>query len=436
MYLKRDIDVEIEKWKNESLRKPLLLRGARQVGKTEVVRYFGKSFKYFHEINFEIDKKVHSIFENSLNPKEICENLSLLYNISIVEGETLLFFDEIQASLPAIQSLRFFYEKMPDLHIIAAGSLLEFALSELPTFGVGRVRSVFMYPMSFNEFLLALDEKKLLNKKQNANPEYPLPQILHEKLLGLLKKFMVLGGMPEVVRTYVMYKDFNRCRLILNDLVNSFNDDFAKYKSRIPVSRLRDVFESVVKQAGGKFIFSKAGKGNHIQLKEALDLLIMAGIVIPVIHTSGNGIPLSAEANPKKQKMILFDTGIFQRILNLDLSEIIFSNNFNTINKGNIAEAFVGLEIIKYQPVYEKQKLFYWHREAQNSNAEVDFVYAKSQIIFPIEVKAGTKGSMQSMFLFLKEKNIEKGIRISNENFSAFENIEVYPIYAVQNVLK
>lgn len=436
MYLKRAIDVELEKWKNEPLRKPLLLRGARQVGKTEIVRHFGKSFKYFYEINFEIDKKVHSIFENSLNPKEICENLSLLYNISIVEGETLLFFDEIQASLPAIQSLRFFYEKMPDLHIIAAGSLLEFALCELPTFGVGRIRSIYIYPMSFNEFLLALDEKKLLNKKQNANPEYPLPQILHEKLLELLKKFMVLGGMPEVVRTYVMYKDFNRCRLILNDLINSFNDDFAKYKSRIPVSRLRDVFESVVKQAGGKFIFSKAGEGNHIQLKGALDLLIMAGIVIPVVHTSGNGMPLSAEANPKKQKMILFDTGIFQRILNLDLSEIIFSNNFNTINKGNIAEAFVGLEIIKYQPIYEKQKLFYWHREAQNSNAEVDFVYAKSQIIFPIEVKAGTKGSMQSLFLFLKEKNLEKGIRISNENFSAFENIEVYPIYAVQNVLK
>ena len=435
MYLKRIIDKELENWKNESSRKPLLLRGARQVGKTEAVRELGKKFKYFHEINFETDKRVHLLFEGSLNPDEICENLSLLYNISIDEGETLLFFDEIQANLPAIQSLRFFYEKMPGLHVIAAGSLLEFALGEIPTFGVGRIRSLFMYPMSFNEFLLALGEEKLLRKKQEADPQNPLSPVLHEKLLGLLKKFIVLGGMPEVVRTYVAQKDFNRCRLVLNDLVNSFNDDFAKYKKRVPVSRLRDVFESVVKQAGGKFVFSKAGHGNHNLLKEALDLLIMAGVVIPVIHTSANGLPLSAEANPKKQKMILFDTGIFQRILNLDLSEITLATDFNAINKGNIAEAFTGLEIIKYQSVYEKEKLFYWHREAQNSNAEVDFILAKSNAIYPIEVKAGTKGSMQSMFLFLKEKKCEKGIRISNENFSSFGKIDVYPIYAVENIL-
>jgi len=436
MYLKRRIDIELKYWKNDSFRKPLLLRGARQVGKTEAVREFGKQFDNFVEINFEIDKKVHSIFESSLNPYEICENLSLLYNISIVEGETLLFFDEIQSSLPAIQSLRFFYEKMPNLHVIAAGSLLEFALNEIPTFGVGRIRSIFMYPMSFNEFLLALGEEKLLKKRQSSNSRNILPQILHEKLLELLKKFIILGGMPEVVRNYVEYKDFNRCKLVLNDLVNSFNDDFAKYKKRVPVSRLRDVFESVVKQTGGKFIFSKAGHGNHIQIKEALDLLILAGIAIPVVHTSSNGLPLSAEVNPKKQKIILFDTGIFQRVLNLDLSEFIFSDSFSTINKGNLAEAFVGLEMIKYHSVYEKQKLYYWHREAKNSNAEIDFVFAKSNTIYPVEVKAGTKGSMQSMFLFLKEKKLETGIRISNENFSEFENIKVYPIYAVENILK
>ncbi|NOY95760.1 MAG: ATP-binding protein [Chlorobi bacterium] len=435
MYLKRTIDKELVAWKTGIPRKPLLLRGARQVGKTQTVRQLGASFKNYLEVNFETDLRAHSLFAGDLNPREICENLSLLFNISIVEGETLLFFDEIQSCLPAIQSLRFFYEKMPGLHVIAAGSLLEFALSEIPTFGVGRIRSIFMYPMSFNEFLLALGENKLLNKKKGASPQNPLPAVLHEKLLGYLKRFIILGGMPEVISTYVSRKDINSCMMVLNDLVNSFNDDFTKYKSKIPALRLRDVFESAVKQAGRKFIFSKAGEGNHQQLKEALNLLIMAGIAIPVVHSSANGLPLAAEANHKKQKIILFDTGIFQRVLNLDLSEITLSNDFQAINKGSIAEAFTGLELLKYHSPYERGKLFYWHREAKNSNAEVDYLITKKNTIFPVEVKSGTKGSMQSMFLFLKEKNKNRGIRVSNENFAAYDNIDVYPIYAIDNIL-
>ncbi|MCD4731053.1 MAG: AAA family ATPase [Bacteroidales bacterium] len=436
MYIKRQIDKELSDWKNSNGKKPILLRGARQVGKTNTVRNLSRQFKNYLEINFEEDKKVHSVFEGNLSPFEICENLSAIFNVSIIPGKTLLFLDEIQKCIPAIESLRFFYEKMPELHVIAAGSLLEFALEEISSFGVGRIRSMFMYSFSFNEFLSALNEDSLIQLKQQASPTKALNDAVHDKLLNYSKKFIMLGGMPEVVATYAKTKDFNLCRQIIDDIIISYNDDFAKYKKQVPATRINEVFNSVILQAGNKFIFSKATKNaNQKQIKEALNLLIKAGIVIPVTHTSANGIPLGAEVNPKKQKMLLFDTGIFLRILDFDIGEILFTNDFNIINKGNVAEQFVGLEMMKEKSCYQKQNLYYWHREATNSNAEVDYLFAKNQEIYPVEVKAGTKGSMQSLYLFLQTKNRKIGIRISNENFSTFENIFVYPIYAVENIV-
>lgn len=273
-YLKRQVDIELTVWKNSLKRKPVLLRGARQVGKTETVRNFAKQFDNFLEINFEENKNIHSVFQDNLTPSEICENLSVIFKTTIRSNKTLLFFDEIQACIPAIQSLRFFYEKMPDLHLIAAGSLLEFALAEIPSFGVGRIRSMFMFPLSFDEFLLACNEDNLLNIKQKASTQKPLINAVHNKLLKYLKKFIILGGMPEVISNYIETNDFNMSFQILDDLIISFNDDFAKYKERIPVSRIREVFNSVVLQTGGKFIFSKAATNiNHKQIKEALDLL-------------------------------------------------------------------------------------------------------------------------------------------------------------------
>lgn len=188
---------------------------------------------------------------------------------------------------------------------------------------------------------------------------------------------------------------------------------------------------------GKSLYFQKVSThANHLQIKEALQLLINAGLVIPVTHSSSNGLPLGAGINLQRQKMLVFDTGIFQRIMGLDLADFLLSEKFDAINKGNIAELFVGLEIIKYSSGYKNPSLFYWHREAKSSNAEVDYVITLSQKILPIVVKAGTKGTMQSLFLFLKEKNIKKGIRISNENFAAYDNIEVYPFYAIENLIK
>lgn len=435
MYIRRKIDIELEKWKIESAHKPLLVRGARQVGKTKTIREFAKSFENFIEINFEETPRLKALFADDLSPASICENISAIYKTNIVPGKTLFFLDEIQECPQAIASLRFFYEKMPDLHIISAGSLLEFALSIIPTFGVGRIRSMFMYPLSFSEYLDGAGEHQLLENIRRANPTKQMNKILHARSIELLQKFICLGGMPEVIATYIETGNLHKCQQLLDDLIISIKTDFAKYKKRTPVTRLSEVFQSVVSQAGQKFVYSKAcSQANHNQIKEALQLLITAGLVVPITHSSSNGLPLGAEANPQKQKMLLFDTGIFQRIMGLDLADFLLSKKFDAINKGNVAEQFVGLELIKMTSCYQNPSLYYWHREARNSNAEVDYVITVANEIVPIEVKSGTKGAMQSLFLFLKDKNLQRGIRISNENFSVYDAVEVYPLYAVENI--
>jgi predicted AAA+ superfamily ATPase len=436
-YYRRGIEGELIRWKNDMERLPLLIRGARQVGKSSVIRNFGKEFKSYLEINFEQDSEVKSIFEGNLRPKSICDQLSVLYEIAIIPGETLLFFDEIQSCLPAISSLRFFYEQYPELHVIAAGSLLEFAFSELPSYGVGRVNSLFLYPFSFGEFLCAADSELLLKAIAEASPQHPLSEAIHSKALELYKQFLLLGGMPKVISSYFSGGDLLSCQRILDGLIAAYEDDFAKYKKRSSPSLIRMVFRSVVEQNGQKFVYNKAlPDANHLQVKDALELLTMAGLIIPVTHSSSNGIPIGAEINPKMRKFIVFDSGIFQRILGLKLSEVLLKNDFESINKGSIAELNVGLELIKSSSCYRRQNLYYWHREAKSSNAEVDYIIQTGTQIIPIEVKAGTKGSMQSLKIFMDLKNTKKGIRISQENFSAYQNIEVFPLYAVANLQK
>ena len=367
----------------------------------------------------------------------LLEHISIIENTPIIENETLLFLDEIQTSLPAIHLLRYFYERKPNLHVIAAGSLLEFALKDLPSFGVGRIRSLFMYPISFHEFLLAHNEERLLEKTKEASPILPLPELLHQKLIAYYKKFLIIGGMPEAVKSYVISKDLLEVQRILDDLILSIQADFTKYKKRIEPIKIAEVFANVVLQQGEKFTYTYPNATlNNQQIKEILQLLEMAGLVHFVTHTAANGIPLGAEINPKKRKIILFDTGIYQRILKLDISQLLTLENLSVINKGNIAELSVGLELIKNQSPYEKTNLYYWQRESKNSQAEIDYVIQQKEEIVPLEVKAGTKGAMQSMFLFLHEKNTEKGIRISLENFDQMEKIDIYPLYGVWNLLK
>lgn len=436
MYLTRLIDAELENWRLSERRKPLMLRGARQVGKSSTVRQLAQKFTHFIEINFDEQSQYNKIFERSTDVDEICELIAAATNTPVIAGQTLLFLDEIQACLPAISSLRYFFEKQPDLHVIAAGSLLEFALEDLPSFGVGRVRSIFIYPFCFTEFLMAYQEALLLKTLEKATPENPLPDVLHDRLKHYLKRFLVVGGMPEVVSAYVVNNDILETQRVLDDLIVSLESDFAKYKQRITTSRIREVFNSVVRQNGTKFTYSYPNATlNNIQIKEVLELLRMAGLIFPVTHTAANGIPIGAEVNLKFRKYLLFDTGIVQRILGLSIGDLLIEDDFKTINKGAIAELHVGLELLKNNSPYQPAALYYWQRASRNSQAEVDYVAQLQTEIVPIEVKANTKGAMQSMYLFLEEKKQSKGIRFSLENFSRMNQIDVYPLYAVRNFL-
>ena len=435
-YFSRRIDRELLAWSKTPDRKVLLLRGARQVGKSSAVKHLAKSFKYFVEVNFDDKKNVHTFFEQSLSPQEICEQLSFFYKIPIIPDETLLFFDEIQSCLPALSNLRYFYEQYPELHLIAAGSLLEFALEEIPSFGVGRIRSFFMFPFSFDEFLHALGDGMLVDAYRKATPQKPLQEPIHQQLVLRLKTFLIVGGMPEAVAEYVKTKNLQHSQIVLNDIIISLKTDFAKYKKRVPALRINEVFESVARQAEGKFVYERAViQATNAQVKQALDLLVMAGLIYPVTHTAANGIPLGAEINPKFQRFIMMDTGLFQHILKLDAAQIIISNDFQTINRGALAEIFVGLELMKGSSCYNPISLYCWQREKRQGNAQIDYLIQQGEQIAPVEVKAGTQGAMQSLRLFMSEKNIEKGIRTSLENFAHYENIDVFPMYAVANLL-
>ncbi|MBI3277189.1 MAG: ATP-binding protein [Chlamydiae bacterium] len=419
------IDQELLKWKDAKDRKVLLVRGARQVGKTFSIRNLGRHFEHFLEVNLEKEPKIHAIFDGTLDPKIINEKLSAYFGTPIILQKTLLFFDEIQACPNALRSLRFYYEEMPKLHVISAGSLLEFALSEIPSFGVGRISSIFMYPMTFSEFLWANGGASLHELVLQAGPTQPLDTFFHEQLLEKLKTYQILGGMPAVVQYYIKTKDLRECQHHLGELLTNLQDDFSKYKKRAPVSKLREVFEAIVHQSGGKFKYSKISENaSSSSFKEALDLLIMAGLAHKIHHTSARGIPLGAQIDPKKFKVILFDLGIHHRLLGLDLSEFILRSSFEMIHKGNLAEIFTGLELIAHSSPRSPAHLYYWHRESRASNAEVDYVIQNQDQIIPLEVKAGTKGQMQSLFLFLEERNLPLGIRISHENFSEFGKIE------------
>ncbi|MCL2444225.1 MAG: AAA family ATPase [Treponema sp.] len=435
MYFKRNIDDELLIWKNDKEHKVLLIRGARQVGKSSSVKKLAESFDHFLEIDLEKHQEIHSIFDGSLNPKEISEKLSITFKTPVIPGKTLLFFDEIQGCPNAIRSLRYFYEDYSELHVIAAGSLLEFALETLPSFGVGRIRSLFMYPLSYKEFLYANGEDALWDEVCNSSPEKPLLELFHKKCLEYLRKFLIIGGMPGVTVDYIQNSQIHKTQNNLSDLVTSLKSDFSKYKKNVSDLRISTVFNAAVNQNSNVFNYSKVEQLNYRQVKDCIDLLQNSGLIIPVLHTSANALPLGAEVNIKKQKYILLDTGILQRLLNLELSDLLLNDDISLINKGSIAEQFAGLEILKSSSCYLQNNLYFWSREKPQSNAEIDYIIQKNEKVIPIEVKSGSTGKMQSMFVFINEKKSEYGVRVSLENFSIYDKIRVYPLYAVGNLI-
>lgn len=442
MYYPRLIDSYLAEWAARSTHKPVMLRGARQVGKSTAVRHLGESFENFIEINFEKQPSFGSLFQGDLDVKRIVSQLAAMFGQNIVPGKTLLFLDEIQACPKAIMSLRFFKEDLPELHVISAGSLLEFALEELPTFSVGRIHSMFLYPMTFDEFLMANGEQLLIKARNQASTTNPLPQPLYEKLVGLFRTFILVGGMPEAVNKWIETRDYLACQEVQDDLVVTYEDDFPKYKKRVDPELLRQTMRSAAVQATKKFVYASVGEGHTAKsVKAALDLLTRAGILIPVKRTSANGIPLGSEVHNTGQKMLLFDTGLMLRLLNMttgDISEltrqILIGDIAELVNKGPMAKMIAGLELLHYRTPNIRHELYYWARQVKNSQAEVDYISLHNQEILPIEVKAGTQGGMKSLWIFMREKQLHHAIRCSLENFGAFDFIDKADNHAVRLV--
>ncbi len=453
MYISRIVDKSLECWKKQDNRKPLLIRGARQVGKSSAVRHLGEQFEYYVEINFEKQPQYKKVFEADLDVHRICSQLSTLTQQPIEAGKTLLFLDEIQDCPKAIMSLRFFKEDYQELHVVAAGSLLEFALAELPTFGVGRIHSMFMYPMTFDEFLTATNNERLLKAKQQASPTSPLAEPLHNKAVELFRTYLLVGGMPEVVCKWVQTQDYLQCQQIQDGIILGYDDDFVKYKKNVNPDLLRRVLRSVAVQITKKFVYSKVSSDVKTdKIKEAVRLLIMAGLVIPVTRTSANGLPLGGEADYDYQKMLIVDCGLLMRLLHFSLGNasdmaqsILTDSATDLVNKGQVTEMVAGLELLRYKEPTLKYELFYWVGETKNSIAEVDYVEPYKSHILPIEVKSGTQGGMKSLWQMMRKKQLSSAIRCSLENFGHLDykdtlandtvfHLDIIPLYAISNL--
>lgn len=453
-YIQRNIDVELLEWKNNPMRKPLLLRGARQVGKSSAVRHFGKEFKYFAEVNFERHKAVKTFFQGDIDIRLIAQKIAKYINVPIEEGETLLFLDEIQECPEAIMALRFFKEDYPGLHVIAAGSLLEFTLQELPTYGVGRIHTLFMYPMTFDEFLKANDENGLIDMKGQADSRHPLDDAFHEKLVEYFRIYLLVGGMPEAVLAWIKTHDFNQCSRVQEDIILTYDDDFSKYKKRVSPDLLRTTMRGICHQSGEKITFKQISADyRSSQIREAVRLLTLAGLTTPVVATSGNGIPLDAEANEKNMKILFLDSGLLLTVLQLEgnlaqhlIEQIMTGNPQELVNKGGLVEMVAGLEILRNKPCVQRQRMFYWEKSG-NSIAEIDYLDIFNLKVTPIEIKSGTQGGMKSLWLFMREKNLTEAIRCSFENFGEFSytdsqadnavrHITIVPLYALENLQK
>jgi hypothetical protein len=429
--MERSVTRHFAAWKNQSDRLVLLVRGARQTGKTYSVRTLGKSFTWFLEVNFEEHPQIKTFFDASLEPGGLCEKLSGFFNTPIIPGKTLLFFDEIQQCPNCLRALRFFHEKMPQLHVVAAGSLLEFAIEELPSFGVGRITSLFMHPLSFLEFVEAVEGAAIAAILKSAQPDYPLDPPFHEKLLDLFRTYQVIGGMPAVVAAYCKERDLTRCQTLLDSLLSIFTDDFSKYRKRVPAVRLTETLKAASLRTGSKFVYSAVSpEASNYETRRSIELLEQAGLVLRVYHTDARGIPLGASINLRRFKALVFDVGLHQRLAGLQLSEHLVADRATLINRGGAAELFTGLQLVSGSSPFLRPELFYWHREARSSSAEVDFVIAHGATIIPLEVKSGFKGGMKSMRIFMQERNTPIGIRLSQENFGRYENILTMPVYA------
>ncbi len=406
----------LKTWKNGKNRKPLVIRGARQVGKTWIVREFGKlEFENIVEINFDKHQTIADLFL-SADVNKILRSLELELNVDIHVGKTLLFLDEIQSAPKILSRLRYFYEDIPNLHVIAAGSLLEFLLEEHSfSMPVGRIEYLFMGPMRFEEFLLALGENKLVDYLAQYTFEETISESIHQKLLNYVKDFFIVGGMPAAVSVFKDQRSYREALREQQSILQTYVDDFNKYRKRVNVGRLDKVFSRIPSLVGKKLKYVNIDRNEKtVALAQAIHLLELARVIYCVRHTAGNGIPLEAEVNDKDYKPIFLDIGLMQSALDLRYSDILQSKELISINAGSLAEQFVGQHLLYDNEYYEKPSLYYWNKESKSSTAEIDYLITHEGQRVPVEVKAGKTGKLRSLHLFISSKQVNLAIKYSS----------------------
>jgi predicted AAA+ superfamily ATPase len=374
----RRLDEGLKKWKKDKHPKPLMLRGARQVGKSFLVEKFAKeNFQNLIKINFEKERNFSHHFDGDLDLKRILETIAIIKKQKLNIGKTLIFFDEIQECPRAIVALRYIYEDIPGLHCIAAGSLLEFALEkESISMPVGRIKYIYMYPMSFVEYLMAKNEDRLLKLIREMSLKKPIDDSLHQYLLKEFKIYMFIGGMPEAVNNYIQEDSLKNILDIQSSIIETYRDDFLKYSSRARSAHVEKIFNLAPQFIGQKFKYSQIDASlQSRELKAALDLLCKARVYRKVLKTSGEALPFAFHASEKHFKLLFMDVGLMHNMLNLS-SELLTNESFYNLAKGALVEQVVGQELLAYHPYNQAAELYFWNRDGRNISAELDYLYA------------------------------------------------------------
>ena len=430
------------KWHREGVfRKPLIVQGARQVGKSYLVRDFCNTQGFTClEMNFEKEPSLRKLFVEGHNSKTV-NYLEVHFGLKITTN-VILFLDEIQSAPEVFARLRYFFEDTPHLAVIAAGSLLEFALAEMAhSIPVGRIEYMHLGPMSFQEMLLALNEHDLLNLLKIWHPKQKdtqIPDVFHDKLMSYVRDFSFVGGMPEAVLKFVEKRDWLGCWNTQNSITETYRNDFAKYRKKIPLERIDRIFTSIPSHVGQKWVHARVCPTDKAQaVDKALDLLCQARVAHKVIHSSGNGVPLAAERKENLFKVIFLDIGLMGHQLGISRIDLNDTKEFERINEGALAEQWVGQHLLMLNKDQSFPCLHYWVREKSGAMAEVDYLIPHGSRIFPLEVKAGSSQKTKSLQVFLSEKHKSiLGIHVSGLEAKLDESrrILTIPFYLLEEL--
>ena len=411
--INRNIINYLREWRNRKNRKPLVLRGARQVGKTTLVDQFGQDFEIYLRLNLEEPEHIQ-LFDSYTNMDVLLTGIYLVNGVEKKEVPTLLFIDEIQYSPRAVSLLRYFYEKMPWLHVIAAGSLLETLIDKHISFPVGRVEYLAIHPCSFNEFLGAMGNTEL----QKAHSAGEIPEALHQFTINLFNQYALVGGMPEVVAEYAENKDIISLGRIYNSLLSGYQYDIEKYA---PTGNINHILRHILKigwnYAAQRIKFERFGESDYRsrEVGEAFRLLEKTMLLEMAYPYSGYKVPVIPELK-RSPKLLWLDTGIVNYVAGIQ-KEVFSVKDISDVWRGKVAEQIVGQELISDSTDF-LNKRNYWMRNAHSSDAEVDFILQHDSKIIPVEVKSGHNSKLRSLHLFMDEVEHNTAIRIWSGNFS------------------